>query len=220
LGGAYLPAPMRKGLLIVGIVVLLIGAALLAVGFSSSLTTSVPSGECLDVTPNTLGSDPVTISWNGVSSTSTLSLYAADDCSGTPIASGTGGSGSFTATLTSGTTYGIGVTSGTASVTVANHGFSVLQLIGVIILVVGLLLAAVGAIRKPKVAAVAAPQTAAEVSDAATAAGSDVYTAGPDAAGPTPGSRADQVCNHCGTVNEAWLTNCRSCKRPLASTSQ
>jgi hypothetical protein len=221
LGGARLRPPMRKGLLVVGIVLLIIGAALLAVGFSSSLTTSVPAGECLNYTPTTLGSDPVTVSWSGLSSSSSVTLSSTGDCSpSTLIASGTGASGSFTATLTTGTTYGIAVSSGTGSVTVASHGFTVLELIGIVVLILGILLAVVAVVRKPKVRAAPEPQTAAQVSDAATDAGTDLYTAGPGAAALTPGARANQVCTYCGATNEAWLTNCRSCKRPLASTSQ
>src|SRR5271170_1141362 len=99
---------MRKGLLIAGIVVLVVGAALIGLGLSSSITTAVPAGACLNLTPTSIGSDPVTISWNGVSSTSIVTLSSTGDCSPTTvIASGTGASGSFTATLTSGTTYGI-----------------------------------------------------------------------------------------------------------------
>jgi hypothetical protein len=40
-----------------------------------------------------------------------------------------------------------------------------------------------------------------------------------DNAGPTPGSeRAMLTCSNCGTVNEPWITNCRTCKRPLSKT--
>ncbi|MCI4346384.1 MAG: hypothetical protein L3K07_06485 [Thermoplasmata archaeon] len=40
-----------------------------------------------------------------------------------------------------------------------------------------------------------------------------------DSAPPVPGSeRAQLVCTTCGTVNEPWITNCRSCKRPLSKT--
>ncbi|MCI4363574.1 MAG: hypothetical protein L3K13_04640 [Thermoplasmata archaeon] len=36
---------------------------------------------------------------------------------------------------------------------------------------------------------------------------------------PVPGSeRAELVCTTCGTVNEPWITNCRTCKRPLSKT--
>jgi hypothetical protein len=226
LGGASLPLAMRKGLLVVGIVLLVIGAALLGWGFaSSSQTYNVVVGEGLQPNANTIGSDPVTISWSGGTSSTAVTLYGPGAaCSGTSIiAGGTGASGSFTATIPSGAADCIVVSGSSASVTVANHGFGVLELIGAIILILGLLLAVLGVIRKPKVRAAAAapvPQTAAEVSDAATAAGSDVYTAGPGAAALTPGARANQVCNYCGATNEAWLTNCRNCKRPLASTSQ
>lgn len=39
----------------------------------------------------------------------------------------------------------------------------------------------------------------------------------PPSAGPTA-SRPVLVCRTCGTVNEPWITHCRSCKRPLQST--
>ena len=215
---------MRKGLLVVGIVLLIIGAALLGLGLSSSISSTVPAGSCLDLTPSSIGSDPVTVSWSGASSTSTVTLSSTSDCSSsTVIASGTGASGSFTATLTSGTTYGITSSSGSPSITVANHGLSLGELLGIVLLIIGILLAIVAVIAKAKPKAApreSEAQTAGEVSAAATAAGSDVYMAGPDAPGPVAGSRANQVCTYCGATNEAWLTNCRQCKRPLASTGQ
>ena len=44
-------------------------------------------------------------------------------------------------------------------------------------------------------------------------------TSAPPARPPAAGSaRAPLKCANCGTMNEPWLTNCRWCKRPLAST--
>ena len=41
----------------------------------------------------------------------------------------------------------------------------------------------------------------------------------PASSSPTPGTaRPNLVCATCGTINEPWLTYCRSCKRPLLST--
>ncbi|MCI4357913.1 MAG: hypothetical protein L3J95_01955 [Thermoplasmata archaeon] len=37
-------------------------------------------------------------------------------------------------------------------------------------------------------------------------------------AAPSGGPRANIVCRNCGAVNEAWITHCRSCKRPLQFT--
>jgi hypothetical protein len=225
LGGVSLPPVMRKGMLIVGIVLLVIGAILAGYAFSAtSQTLTIVPGSAVQPSTNTIGSDPVTISWSGGTSTTTVTLWSASAGCSNPmaVASGTGASGSFSATLTAGGTYCITAGTSTVSVTVDTHGITFLEMIGLVLLIIGVILAAVGAIRKPRVRPVGTgAQTAAEVSAAATEAGSDVYTAGPEAPSTPPaGARPNQVCSHCGTTNEAWLTNCRSCKRPLSSTGQ
>lgn len=221
MGGARLPPGMRKGLLVTGIVILVLGAAIAGYGFTAnSQSITVAPGSAVQPSTNTVGSDPVTIGWSGGSSSTTVTLYNGCSSSSSVIDSGTGASGSFTATLTAGGTYCIAAGSSTVTVTVTNHGISYLDTIGIIILVVGLVIALVGAVTKPRVRAAPVAPTASEVSAAATAAGTDVYTSGPEAAAPAAGNRPNLVCTYCGTSNEAWLTNCRQCKRPLSSTAQ
>ncbi|GEM_PF-1954716 len=211
---------MRKGLVVVGIVLLLLGALMLGYGYTATQTSAVPPGACLQITPTSIGSDPVTISWSGGDSSTTVTLYSASsDCSSTTVvASGTGASGSFTATLASGSTYGI-ETTGSVNVTVANHGLSILELLGALLLVIGVILAVFGARAKPKnrPAPVAAAPSG-ETGTVAAEGGSEMPA--PAAAGTAAGGRPPRVCNYCGTSNDPWLTNCRQCKRPLATTGQ
>lgn len=209
---------MRKGWLIGGIVLLVIGAIITAVAFSGSTQSeSLPSGSCLVLTPATVGSDSVDFSWSGGSSGTTIELV--DNCNSLNVLqSGGGSSGSFSYSLASGTTYGLAnIGGGSPSVTLTQHGITILELIGIVLLVLGVLLAVVGAIRKPRMR----PAMAAEDSPTTMepAAEGDTMAAPVAAPSPTPGTeRARRICNYCGASNDPWLTNCRSCKRPLAST--
>ena len=46
----------------------------------------------------------------------------------------------------------------------------------------------------------------------------EIYQAKPEAAAPQAGARPSVTCSYCGTVNESWILNCRTCRRPLSST--
>lgn len=224
---------MRKGLVVVGIIVLIIGVLLAVVGLPPAQSETLPAGGALEITPSTVGSDSVTVAWSGASDGTTVSIAACESgcqSTGGVIASSTGASGSVSATLTSGTSYAIFETgsSGGVSATVTQSGISILTIIGIVVLIVGLLLLVLGARSKPKMAAPAAPEpemTAGVGTGMMGQPNPDVQTTAYEAptaqSGPVAGTaRANLVCTHCGTVNEPWITNCRQCKRPLANTGK
>jgi hypothetical protein len=154
---------MRRGLFIGGIVLLLIGVALIGVGYyvnSASTSQTVPAGSVLSLTPSTIGSDSLSVSWSNAPTNTTVYLTTGTPvCATTPggvVTSGTGTSGSFTASLSSGTTYNLYACSNgngaTADITYSATGFTYLMLIGIILAVVGALLMVLGLRGKPKAA--------------------------------------------------------------------
>lgn len=220
---------MRRGLLIIGILVLVVGLVLVVLPFLSSTTEAVPPGYVYKFTPTFLGSGTVTVSWSGEPATTQVELYSCADAacgSGNAIATGQGSSGSISASLQGGQSYGI-QTSGSAGASVALTlkavGLSPLVLVGVVLLVIGAIVAVLAFRRRapaaPGAAAPAPAETAAEP-EAATAAPAETPAASASAPAPAaaPGTRPPLQCSYCGTLNEVWLTNCRKCKRPLKTT--
>jgi hypothetical protein len=284
---------MRRGLFIVGIVLLVVGAILFGWAFftfasdSSQTVPNIQSQSIETLTPPPgFGTYTFSASWSGAPASTSVYVVpcSTSDCStvaiGGAIASGSGSSGSLSATMSPGTTYAIfaAQSSGPATpVTVTYHfsGFTDLMLIGVIVLVLGVVIAVIGARLSPRVVPVPVATTTEEETTSAPAAPYAIPAkitpssatnsapstpaarpATPPARAPTPpvpapasladeepevgttprfmpassasdgtasptsrtGSRPDRTCTFCGTVNEPWITNCRKCKRPLAST--
>jgi hypothetical protein len=280
---------MRRGLFIVGVVLLVVGAILFGWAFftfASNSSQTVPNIQSQSIEtltpPPGFGTYTFSASWSGAPASTTVYVVPCStaDCStvaiGGAIASGSGSSGSLSASMSPGTTYAIfaAQSSGPATpVTVTYHfsGFTDLMLIGVIVLVLGLVIAVIGARLSPRVVPVAVTTTTEEETPSAPAApyaipakitpsstnsAPSTPAARPATPPPTPkaaaappaeeeepappttprfmpasaasdgtasptsrtGSRPDRTCTFCGTVNEPWITNCRKCKRPLAST--
>ncbi|MCI4324673.1 MAG: hypothetical protein L3K00_02135 [Thermoplasmata archaeon] len=231
---------MRKGLVIVGAVLLIIGVLAAGLTFQQTNTVAVPvAPSAAGATLNTLIDGTMTVSWSGGNSNETFSVYDCPnaDCasSGSAIAVGHGGSGSLSFAVDSGGTYAFSVTNGPGvTATVQTDGFVILTFVGIILAALGSFLLVVGIVAKPRVRAApmeVAPPAAAEAppSFAGETAG-QTWVAGPS--GPetimkarveTPqaaqGSQQYIKCASCGTMNEPWLHNCRWCQRALESTA-
>ncbi|MCI4367690.1 MAG: hypothetical protein L3K08_08060 [Thermoplasmata archaeon] len=145
--------PLRR---ILGVLVVVLGIVILGIGYTSLFSQSVTayplnSGRVATITPTIWGSGSLSVSWNGGGAGTVVTLYnCGSACPITPSAltalpkagSGTGGSGSFSATVSGGTTYGM-VENGTANnlvTTTQQVGFTSLGLIGIIIAIVGVVL--------------------------------------------------------------------------------
>jgi hypothetical protein len=230
--------PMRKGPVIIGIVLLILGLIIAVAAMPPAQNITLGPGSAVQITPNTVGSDKVTVSWSGAATGTTVDIASGTpSCSstGNVLASGGGTTGSVSATLTSGTAYsvfecGLGGTpaSNSLSTTLTQSGISILQVIGVVLAIVGVVLLVVGWRSKTKAAA---PREVAEGMTAGVGTGmmglanpdteTTAYAAPATQSSPVAGSsRANLVCSSCGTVNEPWLTNGRQCTRPLANTGQ
>lgn len=234
---------------ILGLVVLILGVALIALGYTvlgALPNQNIPpasSGSEAALTPTIYGSGTLSVSWSGAASGTSVQMYSCPDtaCSGsytvsqlTLVASGSGGSGSFSASVQGGRTYLL-TESGTAgglSVSASVTGFGNAALIGVILAVVGAILVVLPSrAPKPVEEAPAAPEVeetiVAPTMAAPTVSAPSVAQAPAAATGSGPSSvvggaapgRAPLKCAHCGTLNEPWITNCRWCKRPLSSTN-
>lgn len=264
---------MRRGILIVGIVLAILGVLLVGLGFlvpgasgSPQTQTLAPYPTDLCITPSGIGSSTLTVSWTGGSANSQVVLTPATDASCQTVsqgalAKGTGPSGSLSASVSPGTAYAVYVQGASTPVTVtySMSGITYLMLIGIALLVVGIVVAILGARARPRTVEMAAaepeepaapaapyarpaPITADTAMPAPVAARSAAPVAAavaedeepparvprfmpasgdqPVAAAPAGSSvRPPRTCAKCGTVNESWITNCRKCKRPLASTA-
>jgi hypothetical protein len=227
---------MRKGLLVVGIILLIIGLLAAGLTFQQSSSVTIPQSPSAEVA--TLGSvtaGSMTVSWSGGTSASVIDVYAGSACgSGSAVASGTGGSGSFTFSVTGGATYALCTTAGpTVSATIQIDGFVPVTFVGIVLAAIGAFLLVVGIMAKPRTRA--APS---EVAPATPAAGAGprraqmpsspsaspegdqgyIMQAAPVAPDVAQGNRPMIKCASCGTLNQPWLHNCRQCQRALTST--
>ncbi|MFI5415512.1 MAG: hypothetical protein ACHQ16_07685 [Candidatus Lutacidiplasmatales archaeon] len=230
---------MRKGLVIVGIVLLVLGVLAAGLTFQQSSSVAVPvSPNAVAATLNTVIDGTMTVSWSGGTSGETFSVYdcPAANCqnAGNPIATGHGGSGSLSFAVASGGTYGFSVSGGpSVNATVQTDGFVILTFVGIILAAIGSFLLVVGIVGKPRMRAapaeVAPAAEPAPPSFAGETAG-QTWVAGPrgpetimkarvEAEQPAQGSQQYIKCASCGTMNEPWLHNCRWCQRALESTS-
>jgi hypothetical protein len=227
---------------IIGIVVLVLGLIVIALAFAvlNSSSNTVPAqstGSVAEITPTILGGGSMAISWSGAASGAAVTMYSCPDsnsCANAPystdqltvVGSGSGASGSFSASVTGGRTYILTETgdSNGVAVTAKTTGISVVGIVGIVIAILGAILAIL-----PSRARAAAPEAAEpepthdtpDTADRSNPQGEYVMAAAPappavDAAGP--GNRPVLKCASCGTLNEPWLTNCRWCKRTLTTT--
>jgi hypothetical protein len=227
---------MRRGIVILGVVLLVAGAGLTAYGYSvSSQSLTIPlSPEAQGYNFNLLGSGSVSLNWNGGTPQTNVSFLKCSDsaCSGqfVVLAKGNGSSGSISANVQAGTTYSVTETGSPAGVsaTLQVTGFTYGELIGIGLLAVGVVLAIVGFRLRSKTPEPSPtgppPPTEAQTEAKATAqaqADADTTYMAPMAAPveAATGTRPNIKCANCGTMNEPWLTNCRWCKRTLTSTS-
>ncbi len=221
---------MRKGVLITGIILLVLGLGSIAYPMVIGGPVTIPElPSQIGPIPPIIGSGTYTVTWSGGTSSTYVVLYQCVDSScssiGAILANGTGASGSFKATLTAGDSYGLFEDGTPISVsgTATDMGITPLVLIGVILVVVGLILtlfafmsrgrrAGRGVVADEPVTPAESPPPSNEP-DQGT-----IQAAIPAAAQPTAGVRANLKCSHCGAWNEPWLTNCRKCQRTLTST--
>jgi eukaryotic-like serine/threonine-protein kinase len=257
---------MRRGLFIGGVALLVVGLLLVVVSFALQAmptTEQIPAGSAAEITPTGVGGASLAVSWSGGDATTQTYLVSGTPACGSPsnvVAHGSGASGSFSASITSGTTYYLyachslaGVsTYETAQFSYSATGISILVLVGIVLAVIGAVLSVLGFRGQPKMRpaeesveeaggaesepasayAVPAPmmpesppasQSAPIGSRAEPAPPPRFMPASPSTGAPAataPGTKArpSLTCSYCGAVNEAWITNCRKCKRPLSST--
>ena len=231
---------MRKGLVIVGVILLIVGV--IAAGFTYQQTTDLQIPQSPNASVATLGSvtaGTITVNWNSGSSNTVVKACQCADPScgslGSVVGSGTGGSGSFSFSASSGATYAFASNSAGVSGSVVIDGFVPLTFIGIALAGVGAFLLVVGAMARPRHRP--APTPMMEPTPAAGPMGSSraplmgTPTSGseeemvmpPMAAEPSPAAGSSNPaqmikCASCGTLNEIWLHNCRWCKRPLTTT--
>ncbi|MCI4326137.1 MAG: hypothetical protein L3K16_00645 [Thermoplasmata archaeon] len=233
---------MRKGLVVVGVVLLIIGVLAAGLTFQLSQSANVPAAPSAETaTMPTLEDGSVTVSWSGGTAATVLGVFSGTGCTNgpaAPLASGSGASGSVTVSVTSGTTYQICTTAGgPVSATIQTDGFGIFVIVGIVLAAMGAFLLVIGVMARPRTRA--AP---AEV-DAATPAATDstqpsdgsmsdlhaprdptdqghIMQAAPIAEQAAQGNRAMIKCASCGTLNEPWLHNCRRCQRALTTTAE
>jgi uncharacterized membrane protein len=216
---------MRKGLLVVGVILLVIGIGLAAYSqVGSSQTVTIPAEpNVLVPTFNILSPATVSVSWSGAAAGTVVELFQCTDSTCSAIASvvanATGSSGSFSGTVSPGNHYGLTVIGSQAvSATVTTTGITYLTVIGIVLAVIGAILAILSLRRSKQPAANSTSSGPTPVEGVAPTDSGVGELMGSPANSDAAGGRANRVCAYCGTVNEPWLTNCRKCKRPLAST--
>ncbi|MGI0132930.1 MAG: hypothetical protein ACREDK_07585 [Thermoplasmata archaeon] len=149
---------MRRGLVIGGIVLLVIGVLMFGGGYAlnaAQMTQTATAGQVLELTPTTVGGGTISVSWSNAPSGGTVYFISSSPSSATctspsgVVAQGSGASGSFSASVASGTTYSLyacnGATPAGATFAYNFAGLSYLMVIGIVLAVVGLILLAVGA---------------------------------------------------------------------------
>jgi ribosomal protein L40E len=165
--------PLRR---ILGIVVIVLGIAVLGIGFTSLTAPTAVAPELTShslsygtVTPSIYGGGSVMISWSGAASGTVVTLYS---CPSNPscslstlnvsqldqIGSATGGSASFSASVNGGTTYVLleTGTAGGVSTTAQVTGITLSTILGIIIAVIGVVLVVLP-VRQPATTEEAAP---------------------------------------------------------------
>jgi hypothetical protein len=256
---------MRRGLLGIGIALAVLGAILLVAALSGvdgnnvAQNTTIPQWSNFEtVTVNSIGSASLTVSWSGGVTTTQVYLATCHNsaCSQySSLATGHGGSGSISASISSGT-YRVWENSTSTAPLAGSYtvsGITLLDILAFALLALGGVLVVVGLLLKAKPKVVyqeeedkdlfkvgsslpGAPEVTATPARGPTPPPKPVVEYRPERpepprymkesepytpSGPSPnapGERPMRVCANCGTTNEPWLTNCRSCKRPLSTT--
>lgn len=166
---------MRKGLFIAGIVVLVIGVLCLVGGYlvvsaPSSVTISCGSAGCSPVgtlSTNGVSGATLSVSWSGADPSTAVYFTtvgnAAPTCSSPTgvVGHGSGASGSFSASMTSGTNYYLyacGPASSAVTLSYTAVGLSYLMLIGIVLLVIGAIITVLGFRAKARAPAPAPPE--------------------------------------------------------------
>jgi hypothetical protein len=230
---------MRKGLVVIGVVLLILGVLVAGLSYQQTTGTTIPtSPSALSLTLGTVIAGTMTVSWTGGGSSETINVFQCSSSScgatGSPIAVGHGDSGSLSFGVSSGATYAIQATGSPASATVQISGFGIATFIGIILAAIGSFLLVIGIVAKPRVRAapeeVAPPTAAAAPPSFAGETPGQTWHTGPrgqetimKARVETPqaaqGTLQSIKCASCGTMNEPWLHNCRWCQRPLETTA-
>lgn len=150
---------MRKGLFVVGVVLLVIGVGVAGASVWANQTPTsrhLNPGDVWQLTANSVGPMSFTMKWSAAGSGAAVYLTSVNptlgSCGGTPsgvVANGTGDTGSMTATLTAGTTYyafacaggifdGAQMSYTSLAITFLLLGAIILAVIGVVLLAVSL----------------------------------------------------------------------------------
>jgi hypothetical protein len=220
---------VRRSFVVTGVILLIIGVVAVVYSTLPQPIVIPQTGSAAVFTVNSIGGATLSVSWSGGASYTNVSVVecGSSDCSslsGGPLGTASGSSGTLNVPVQGGHTYAVEATgvatnlSGSLRVT----GLTPLLLAGAITLVVGVILLVLGfrrAAPKATAARVASPPEELYSAERPTATDAMPAPATPAPTGPGTG-RASVQCDHCGTWNEPWITNCRTCKRPLASTSR
>jgi hypothetical protein len=230
---------MRKGLVVVGVVLLIVGILAAGLTFQQTTQETIPSApNALTVTLGTVVAGTMTVTWSGGVAGETFDVFecASSTCSdtGSPLATGHGDSGSLSFSVSSGTTYAFQVSGQAVSASVQINGFAILTIVGIILAAIGSFLLVIGIVAKPRVRAapteVMAPTAAAAPPSFAGETPGQTWHTGPrgqetimkarvEAPQAAQGTLQSIKCASCGTMNEPWLHNCRWCQRPLETTA-
>jgi uncharacterized membrane protein len=165
---------MRIGIVVVGVVLLLIGAVLLFVPVVPQANQTVDTSSQLpfiafQVSGYSLtGSIPISVSWTSPTAVEVFAAVCSGTCSNSSVGSSVSGvtlqsgtSGSFTLNQPNGGTVGIGALnsggSGSSAPTVTFSIKTALSTLGTLLLIVGILLLILGVVLKSKKAPAMAP---------------------------------------------------------------
>jgi uncharacterized membrane protein len=151
---------MRRKLFIGGIVLLILGLLLVLIGVvvqNTATSVAIPAGSADQLSPSSIGGSSFSATWSGATATTTVYLVSGTPSCTSPqgvVAQGTGASGSLSASLSSGSTYQLyACSAGLAvglNVSWTATGLSILMVIGIVLALVGVVVAALGMMGKPK----------------------------------------------------------------------
>ncbi|MHB1435102.1 MAG: hypothetical protein ACYCPN_04490 [Thermoplasmata archaeon] len=151
---------MRRGLVIGGVVLLVIGILVAGGGYALNAGRSkaaIPAGQVLVISPTGLSGGPFSGSWSGAPGGTTVYITTHRGSCLAPsgvVATSSGSNGSVSVTLSIGTTYYVFAcdlgTPTTITMTYTYNGLSYFVFSGIVLAVLGGILLGVGAAAKPK----------------------------------------------------------------------